>query len=181
MPFFSINAHPHGHCWVEAPDAEAVMAVVREHYGHSVAVEWCRDADDRPIWRAVAPADRCYLGKDANWHQNDGAPMLSRAANLLMAFGATYQEALAYQVADQDGNGAARKAVADLVGERNRVAARAKALEAAVAKAQELGVEHRGKGRRTDHLSDYEMRGLLRDPTQEEREAVLAAYRGGAG
>lgn len=121
--FWSMNLSPHGQCYVEADDPDEAEAVALEHYGRSVAIEFNRDADDRPICRVREPADRCYLARDATWRQNDGAPMLGRGGNFLMALGASYAEALAYELGD--------KTIPGVVQDRHKAAHRERALKEA--------------------------------------------------
>lgn len=176
--YWSLNVSPHGQCWVEGDDVESALATVREHYGRSATAECVYGADERPLFTKKPPADRCYLAEDATWRQAGGAPMLSTTANLLMSFGASYQEALSYQIADEAGDNAGKHSVMSVIDARNKLAARAKELASAIKRARQLGKERRAGKQRTSDLSDWDLNQLLYKPSVEEHEALLAAYRG---
>lgn len=186
MPFWAMNVIPHGQCWVEAPDAEAAIFVVRKYYGRSVEIDWVRDDEDRPLMREKLPLGRAFLAEDATWRQGrdqrgeemDRRPMLNRTAQFLMACGASYEEALEYQIADQRGDQGRRDAVTSALSERSARTARKRELEEAIKKAQQKGAEARARGRNTSLVSTFELEGLLRRPSAEEMEALTSAFRG---
>jgi len=94
MPFYLVNASPHGCCWVEADGPEHALDVVSKHYGLSVTPGLGYGTEPEVIKRNHPPDDACYLARDATWRMNDGAPMLSLKGRMLMAFGVPYAEAV---------------------------------------------------------------------------------------
>jgi hypothetical protein len=165
MMFYALKSHL-GQCWVEAGDPEHALSVFEKHYGMSATPEFCRNDDDEPVKCKRPPSNMCYLGSDAKWRQNDGAPMLSRRSNFLMCLGASYQEALADEMGD--------KTIIGMLDARNKAAARKRSIESACKAAEKLSADGRV-------LTDYSMDDLLRsvsikDATQEERLTIRAAY-----
>lgn len=96
-----------GLCWVEAEDSEHAYHILRDHYGKSVTIKpyfkWNEEKQEEEHF-CMDKVNDAYL-TDSGWKYSDGKPYLGDKASFMMAFRATYEEALADLAGDKDAGG----------------------------------------------------------------------------